>query len=579
MKFRWSLAPSQPVLAGQLAARYRISLLAAQCLLNRQPGDSESFSSFLQPRLKDLADPFLLADMEVAVERLYRARESRENVVIFGDYDVDGVTSTALLMDVLKGLGWNATAYLPSRIDEGYGLTAEAVANCLRATPASVLVAVDCGSSSVETIASLQASGVDVIVLDHHLAPVPSAPTALVNPHCRATTDETFPAPFTELCSAGLAFKLAHALVKRGREMKVSESLDYDLRLLLDLVALGTIADLVPLRGENRILVSAGLRALEVTGRPGLIALKKVARCPEPIGVQEVSFQLAPRLNAAGRLETAESSLKLLLTNDRADAIRMASDINVQNVERQRMERAIAEEAIAGIRASFDPSSHFAIVEGQVPWHIGLVGIVAARVVRQFYRPAIIVGGNGDELRGSGRSIPGFDLAAALSECDDLLLRHGGHAMAAGVSVEPAKLESFRCRLNTIARRSLSGDALQPKLSLDAEVGLEEMTLDCLQDLSGLKPFGQGNPPVAFFTSKVSHQRSLQRMGAEKQHAKLWVTDGKTTREAVWWNAGDKQMPVGGFDLAFMPHLNEFRGARTVQLQVLDWRPSQAATE
>jgi single-stranded-DNA-specific exonuclease len=576
MKFRWSLAPSQPLLASQLASQFRISPLLAQCLLNRKLTDPGSLAAFLQPRLKHLADPLLLPDMRVAVDRLYRAREQREAVLIFGDYDVDGVTSTALLVEVLQTLGWTATTYLPNRMEEGYGLTAGAVSNCLRAAPAGILIAVDCGSTSVETVASLQGSGVDVIVLDHHLAPVPARPTAMVNPHCNPGVTKGATVPFTELCSVGIAFKLAHALVKRGRELELAAALNFDLRPLLDLVALGTIADLVPLRGENRILVSAGLQAIDSTRRAGLLALKKVAGCPEPIGVSEVGFQLAPRLNAAGRLETAESALKLLLTTDPAEALRMATEINAQNIERQRMERAIADEAIAGIQASFNPSNDYVIVEGQALWHIGVVGIVASRVARQFYRPAIIVGGNGTELRGSGRSIPGFDLAAALAECSDLLVRHGGHAMAAGVSVELGKLNLLRTRLNEVARRTLRPEALQPELCLDGEVTLAEMTLECLQQLNNLKPVGQGNAPVAFYASKVAHKRPLQRMGADKQHVKMWVTDGAATREAVWWGAGARDLPVAGFDLAFMPLVNEYNGMRNVQLQVLDWRPHQA---
>jgi single-stranded-DNA-specific exonuclease len=579
MKFRWSLAPSQPLLAGQLASQLNITPLFAQCLINRKLTDPASLAAFLQPRLKHLANPFLLPDMQVAVDRLFRARERREPVVVFGDYDVDGVTSTALLTEVLKALGWTATTYLPNRMKEGYGLTAGAVANCLRASVARVLIAVDCGSTSVETVASLQASGVDVIVLDHHLAPVPARPTALVNPHCNPAAAHGAFVPFTELCSVGIAFKLAHALVKQGRELNLAAALNYDLRPLLDLVALGTIADLVPLRGENRILVAAGLQAIDATRRPGLVALKKVANCPEPIGVSEVGFQLAPRLNAAGRLETAESALKLLFSTDPAEALRMAAEINAQNIERQRMERAIADEAIAGIQATFDPAKHYVIVEGQVPWHVGVVGIVASRVVRQFYRPAIIVGGSGAELRGSGRSIAGFDLAAALVECSDLLVRHGGHAMAAGVSVELGKLDLFRTRLNEIAQRLLKPEALQPELFLDGEVTLDEMTPDCLLQLDDLKPVGQGNAPIAFYASKVTHKRPLQRMGTDKKHVKMWITDGAVTREAVWWGAGGKELPVSGFDLAFMPQVNEYNGARNVQLQVLDWRPHQAPAQ
>jgi single-stranded-DNA-specific exonuclease len=349
---------------------------------------------------------------------------------------------------------------------------------------------------------------------------------------------------------------------------------EFDLRPLLDLVALGTIADLVPLTGENRILISAGLQRLNTTQRPGLIALKQVAQCPPTLGAYEIGFQLAPRLNAAGRLETAEDSLRLLFARDLAEAMPLAQNLDSRNRERQKIERGIVEEVIGAVQAKFDPQTDFVIVEGRLLWHIGVVGIVASRVLQQFYRPTIILGGEGDEWRGSGRSIAGFDLAAALRECDDLLVRHGGHAMAAGLSVQPDKIDLLRQRLNELARRALKPEDLQPPLRLDAEVGLDEMTLESLGELARLKPTGQGNPPVQFCARSVTHQRPLQRMGADKQHVKLWVTDGAVTHEAVWWNGGGKSLPVGKFDLAFAPSLNDFNGRTSVQLKVLDWQPS-----
>jgi single-stranded-DNA-specific exonuclease len=573
MKFRWSLAPPQPLLAGQLAARLKLSPLLAQCLLNRGFSEPSAIENFLQPRLKNLADPFLLPNMAAAVGRLFRARAQNEPLVIFGDYDVDGVTSTALLAEVLRPLGWKVNFYLPNRMDEGYGLSADGVENCLKKFPATLLLAVDCGSTAVETIQSLHARGVDVIVLDHHQVsdPAPDA-VALVNPQL-STLNPQPSTIFTELCSAGLAFKLAHALIKRGRETGLAGAAEFDLRPLLDLVALGTIADLVPLTGENRILVSAGLQRLNTTQRPGLIALKQVAQCPSQLGTYEVGFQFGPRLNAAGRLETAEESLQLLLARDQAGALPIAQNLDARNRERQKIERGIAEEVIGALKTKFNPQTDFVIVEGQLLWHIGVVGIVASRVLQQFYRPTIILGGEGGEWRGSGRSIAGFDLAAALRECGDLLVRHGGHAMAAGLSVQPEKIDALRQRLNELARRALKPEDLQPPLRLDAEVGLDEISLDFLGILACLKPTGQGNPPVQFCARSLTHQRPLQRMGADKQHVKLWVTDGVATHEAVWWNGGDQSLPVGKFDLAFAPQVNEYNGRRTVQLKVLDWRP------
>ena len=607
MKFKWSLAPSQPLLAGQLASRLRLSPLLAQCLVNRGFSEPDASDTFLAPRLKHLADPFLLPNMDKAVDRLFRVRDAGELLVIFGDYDVDGVTSTALLVEVLRPLGWRVEFYLPNRMEEGYGLSADGVENCLKKFvppagkdgvihPGTLLLAVDCGSTSVETIASLKSRGVDVIVLDHHQVsdPRPDA-VALVNPQLgnsgegRESNDPgvasldprpTTLVPFTELCSVGLAFKLAHALLKRGRETGLPGAMEFDLKPFLDLVGLGTIADIVPLIGENRILVSAGLRQLNASQRPGIVALKEVAQIKDHIGSYEVGFQLGPRLNAAGRLETAEDSLRLLLAKNLAEAMPLAQNLDARNRERQKIEKTICDEVIASIRAKFDAQNHFVIVEGQLLWHIGVVGIVASRVLQEFYRPTIIIGGENGEMRGSGRSIAGFDLAAALRECDGLLMRHGGHAMAAGLSILPDKIDRLRERMNELARLKLAPDDLQPSLRLDAEVGLDEMTLAMLAELDKLKPHGQGNAALQFCARNLSHARPLQRIGANKQHVKMWVTQGNDEArmpngrgvEAVWWNAGEKSLPVGKFDLAFQPQINQFNGSRTVQLKVLDWR-------
>ena len=568
MKSRWSLAPAQPALVEFLAKSLTISPLLAQCLLNRGHSEPEPIARFLDPKLKHLADPFLLPNMAAAVTRLLAARANREPLVIFGDYDVDGVTSTTLLHEVLTALGWTVHCYLPHRMEEGYGLSQTGVENCLEKFPVTLLLAVDCGSTARTQVAWLRERGVDVLVLDHHqVSDPPPAAVALVNPQLGSA--------FTELCSAGLAFKLAHALVKQARAEGLPGAADYDLRPLLDLVALGTIADLVPLRGENRILVSAGLVRLTETTRPGLIALKEVAGikgAQGAVGGYEVGFQLGPRLNAAGRLENAEEALHLLQARDLAEAAPLAQRLDARNRERQDIERSISTEAIGAVRARFDAARDLVIVEGQLLWHIGVVGIVASRVLQEFYRPTVIIGGEGGEWRGSGRSIEGFDLAAALRECDDLLLRHGGHAMAAGVTIHPDQIDALRARLNTIARRTLKPELLQPTLRLDAEVTLRDLTVPRLQELARLEQTGMGNPRPQFFLRNVGHQRALLRMGREKQHAKLWITDGDRTCEAVLWNVKDGSLPVGKFDLAFAPDLNRFNGNVTVQLKVLDWR-------
>jgi single-stranded-DNA-specific exonuclease len=568
MKFRWTIAPPNPLLAEQLAASLKISPLLAQCLLNRGHSEVSAIENFLAARLKNLTDPFLLPNMGAAVERLLLARERDESIVIFGDYDVDGVTSTTLLLEFFRKLGWRVEAYLPNRMDEGYGLSRDGVENCLKKFPAKLLLAVDCGSTAVETIAWLKQQNIQVIVLDHHQVsdPAPEA-IALVNPQLGEN--------FKELCSAGLAFKLAHAILKRGREINLPGAAEFDLKTFLDLVALGTIADLVPLIVENRILVSAGLERLNSTKRAGILALKNVAQINGAIGAYEVGFQIAPRLNAAGRLETAEESLHLLLAENLATAMTLAQNLDLRNRERQNIERKITEQVIGKVRSKFDAQKDLVIVEAELLWHIGVVGIVASRVLSEFYRPTIIIGGENGEMRGSGRSIAGFDLAAALRECDDLLLRHGGHAMAAGLSILPEKVDLLRERLNQIARRSLNIEDLQPPLRIDAEVELSEINFDSLAELEKLKPTGMGNSTVQFCAKNLAHAKPLLRMGKEKQHVKMWVSDGATTLEAVWWNGGDKSLPVGKFDLAFAPSVNEFNGKISVQLKVLDWRKAE----
>jgi single-stranded-DNA-specific exonuclease len=571
MRFRWATAGPDDVVAAQLADELHISRLFAMCLVNRGLNHAERAARFIEPRLKHLSDPFLIPGMEAAVERLWRAREAKERVVIFGDYDVDGVSATAVLVQTFQALGCPVETYLPDRFEEGYGLSQTAVENCFQRHGRNLIVAVDCGSTSAASIEWLQKHGCDVIVLDHHQVASPAPkPAALVNPQLAAQGQPDF----RELCSAGLAFKLAHALMKRGRAAGLPAAFEFDLRELLDLVALATIADVVPLNGENRIFVSAGLARLNQTTRPGLLALMEIAQIESTIKGYEVAFQLAPRLNAAGRLENAELALQLLLSTEINEARTIARRLDQQNRERQRIGKQILDDALARLRDV--ESSDFVIVAGEPGWHIGVVGIVASRVLQEFYRPTIIFGGDGEKWRGSGRSIEGFDLAGGLRECRDLLLSHGGHAMAAGLSIEPTKLDAFRQRINDIARQSLKPEQLQPGLRLDGETTLEELTLKSLNELAKLQQTGIGNPPVQFFCRNLSFHRPPKRMGPEDQHAKFWVTDGQTIRESVWWNAGQEKLPEGCFDLAFAPEANHYNGTSSVQLRILDWRRAGA---
>ena len=571
MKYRWNLAPSQPLLTGQLIRELPLSPLLAQCLVNRGLVTKEEVSDFLKPKLKLLADPFLIPNMEVAIERLWKARSNDERLLIYGDYDADGITSTALLVEALTELGWNVQAYLPGRFDDGYGLSPISVEKCLKQFEINLLLAIDCGSTSNEAIDCLNKNKVDVIVVDHHqLSNPPPNPVAMVNPQL----SNDYP-NFQELCSVGLAFKLIHAIVKKGRQEGLQKERDLDLKQYLDLVAIGTVADLVPLVGENRKLLRFGLEQLSNTTRPGLVALKKITNIKSPVSVFNVGFNLGPRINAAGRMENPLAALNLLLAKDIFTAEKNAKLLDGFNLDRQKVERDISTKAIEDIKNKFDPDKDFVIVEGNMEWHLGVIGIVASRVMRKFYRPAFILTKDGNGWKGSARSIEGFDLAEAMRECDDLLNDHGGHAMAAGVSVKPGQVDAFRERINEVAKKTINAEMFQAPLKLDAETNLSEMTLVRIQEMQQIEPTGQGNPEIQLLIPNLTMSGSIFRMGKDKQHVKFWANDDRESCEVIAWNLKPEDEPKGNFDLAVAPQVNNFNGHLSVQLKLIDWRPTK----
>ena len=571
MKYRWNLAPSQPLLTGQLIRELPLSPLLAQCLVNRGLVTKEEVSDFLKPKLKLLADPFLIPNMEVAIERLWKARSNDERLLIYGDYDADGITSTALLVEALTELGWNVQAYLPGRFDDGYGLSPISVEKCLKQFEINLLLAIDCGSTSNEAIDCLNKNKVDVIVVDHHqLSNPPPNPVAMVNPQL----SNDYP-NFQELCSVGLAFKLIHAIVKKGRQEGLQKERDLDLKQYLDLVAIGTVADLVPLVGENRKLLRFGLEQLSNTTRPGLVALKKITNIKSPVSVFNVGFNLGPRINAAGRMENPLAALNLLLAKDIFTAEKNAKLLDSFNLDRQKVERDISTKAIEDIKNKFDPDKDFVIVEGNMEWHLGVIGIVASRVMRKFYRPAFILTKDGNGWKGSARSIEGFDLAEAMRECDDLLNDHGGHAMAAGVSVKPGQVDAFRKRINEVAKKKINSEMFQAPLKLDAETNLSEMTLVRIQEMQQIEPTGQGNPEIQLLIPNLTMSGSIFRMGKDKQHVKFWANDDRESCEVIAWNLKPEDEPKGNFDLAVVPQVNNFNGHLSVQLKLIDWRPTK----
>ena len=555
---RWILPePLDAPLIEAVVQQLQCSPSFAALLLRRGFTSPEAVGHYLRPQLKTLGDPFLLPQMEEAVARLLKAVEQGEPVVLYGDYDVDGVTSLTILARVLGAMKARVSCFLPHRMEEGYGLTQEGLARCLERGKPGLLLAVDCGTTSVEEIAGLQACGVDVIVLDHHECKA-------VLPECVAVVNPKRPdvaVDYTYLCSAGLAFKLAHALLKRRPVV------GFDLKEVLDLVALGTVADIVPLVAENRILVKAGLKQMERTRWVGLQALMDVARSRMPLTPSDVGYQLAPRLNAAGRLGTARNALELLLTDEPGRARTLALELDARNRDRQRVEKETHEEAELQLWQRGTPLERAAIVVGAPEWHPGVLGIVASRLARKYHRPTLVIGFDGQGIgKGSGRGIEGLSLVAALEECAQLLSRHGGHEMAAGLVVQAEYFEAFRTRFEEVARRMLSDEALLPRVLIDAEINLAEVSMEFFQWHELLQPFGPGNSQPLFLAKGV---RPLAPPTVLKEkHLKLSLGQGGVRREAIFFNTLPEELPRPPWDIAFRLERNEWRDRVDVQLQL-----------
>ena len=441
---RWIFPSSMEATEVQrFASQLGIARFTAELLLRRGLSCAADAEQFLAPRLKSLRDPMLLPNMSAAVERILAAVDRRERIVLYGDYDVDGVTSLALLTRLLRAMGAEPACFLPLRADEGYGLSPDGVARCVSEHAPQLIIAVDCGTSAVAEIAALQAQGIDVIVLDHH-----ECKEAL--PQCAALVNPKLGDDFHYLCSVGIVFKVAHALLKQ-------RPVDgFDLKECLDLVALGSVADLVPLRSENRVFVRRGLSQLAESKWIGVRALVEVSGLRAPFSPANIGFGLAPRLNAAGRLGTAQDALELLLTEDAGRARTLATSLDAQNRERRAVEEAVFQQAEVQLAEWFDATRDAAIVVGAAGWHTGVVGIVASRLQKRHHRPTFVVGFDETGIgKGSGRSIEGLSLVAALERCAGLLDRHGGHEMAAGLTLREARFAEFR-RFSAPARERFS---------------------------------------------------------------------------------------------------------------------------
>ncbi len=557
---RWVIAPPLSRQASQNLAAFPAVL--QQILFNRGYATEADARAYLRAEAPFDTSPFQMKGMGAAVERILTAIKNHEPIVVYGDYDVDGVTAAALLVEALTSLGATARVYIPNRFDEGYGLNNEAL-HQLATEGVRLVISVDCGIRSPEEARYARTLGLDLIITDHH-EPAGELPAALavINPK-----QEGDPYPEKYLAGVGIAYKITQALFEQLQPSGVQ------LESFLDLVALGTVADLAPLTGENRALVRRGLRQMAQTRRQGLFSLANVAGVSlTAVNATHIGFMLGPRLNAAGRLESALDAYHLLTATDVFEAGRLAQKLDVQNRERQALTRKIQAEAEAIARAEDANAPILFAVHPE--FNSGVVGLAAARLVETYYRPAI-VGQQGEEFtRCSCRSIPEFHITEALDQCADLLVRHGGHAAAAGFTVRNENLEALKSRLKLIARQKFADLDLRPTLSADMELPLAELRPELLKHLAYLQPTGYGNPESVFVTRNLAI-KSARAVGAEASHLKLTLTDGRLTYDAIGFRLGHlaTQLPPR-VDILYTFESNEYNGRSSLQLNIKDIKPA-----
>lgn len=563
----WSIYPTLSAQAQTALAAFPPIL--QQLLFNRGYASDAEARAFLRAETNFDTSPFQMTGMQAAIERILYAISHQEPIAIYGDYDVDGVTATALLVQALQALGAQVRGYIPNRFDEGYGLNNDALNN-LKEQGVGLVITVDCGIRSPAEAAHARSIGLDLIISDHH-QPSETLPIAFAVINPKQDGDQY---PDKDLAGVGIAYKIAQALVEK-LTIASEQAVDFNPAVLLDLVALGTVADLAPLVGENRMLVRKGLQCIRTTSRQGLFALANVAELA--IGkttAMNIGFVLGPRLNAAGRLESALAAFELLTTSDLMLAGQLAQKLDIQNRERQRVTREIQAQAEEMARAS-DPDANilFAV---HPDFNAGVVGLAASRLVETYYRPAIVGQQSEETTRCSCRSIPEFHITEALDQCSDLLVRHGGHAAAAGFTVTNENLPALKERLKIIAQEKLSKIELRPTLAADMEVALHEMRPDVLKYMDYLQPTGYGNQD-AVFVSRNLQVKSSRTVGADAKHIKMTLSDGRVTYDAIGFRLGhlQKNMPPK-VDVMYTFEINEFNGRTSLQLNLKDVHASGA---
>ena len=550
------IAPLCTHLQNSLSKELGISRILSQILVNRGLNNTEEAEKFLNACPAHLLDPFLFSDMHKAVDLIKRAYRNKERVMIFGDYDVDGITALALLKETFSKIGLEVLHYLPHRIKEGYGLSKN-ITHIAKQNNIKTLITVDCGTSNYREIEALRRQHIEVIITDHHEPASTALPpaSAIINPKLKSSTYK-----YKDLAGVGVAYKLCQALTAK----KMVED--------LDLVALGTIADVVPLTGENRVIAKEGLLRLFKTKRLGLRALIENA------GIQDkkftstfVSFILGPRLNASGRMDTAETSLNLLMSQTEEEADRLAKVVEAHNRQRQKIENKILEEAEDLINKEINFKEHKIIVIAKEDWHEGVLGIVASKLADRFYRPAIVISLDEDLCRGSGRSIKNFHLFHALQECKKFLNAFGGHSHAVGLVITRDSIEDFKQSINRLAKERLSLEDLLPSLDIDMEISFSELNEETISELEMLEPFGTANPEPLFYTRNLKLKGEPQILSRDT--LKFWVSDGNITYQAIGFGMGnfkDSLKMADFFDLVYSPRIDNWRGEGSILLGVRD---------
>lgn len=557
MNKKWQIYQIDEEKVSEISKKYSINKLLSTILVNRGITESEQIRKFLSPKRNDFYNPFQMPDMEIAVERIIKAIKEKEKVIIYGDYDVDGITSVTVLKSFLEERGIQISEYIPNRLEEGYGLNKKAVEEIAK-NRNTLMITVDCGISAVEEVEYANKLGIETIITDHH-EPGNELPNALAVVDAKRKDNKY---PFRNLAGVGVVFKLINAIaIKMNLEEK-------DYLKYLDIVCIGTISDIVPLVDENRVIVKLGLRLVEQTKNLGLKSILESSGYNK-IDSSTISFGVAPRINACGRMGHQEDALRLFLSKELNEVNELSQKLNDYNKLRQETEKNIYNDAITQIEEKGLKENNTIVVMGE-NWHHGVIGIVSSKITELYFKPSILLCEDGDSGKGSGRSIPGFDLYEALTECKDTIDRFGGHSMAIGINVKKDKFEEFKNALENIAKQK-NISSIIPILNIDAQINLDDLNKDMVKSLNELEPFGEGNknPIFVFKNLKIDSIRAL----SEGKHLKLTLKDNKNIVNAIGFNLGNlaTEYKIGDkIDVVGNLEINSFNGVDNIQINIKD---------